>query len=85
MIGGGAEDPDVVADDETDDEEDSDEEEDGECVVAGVEGEEVEEDAVVAGVCMRSAQGGLISWDLHRGFCSIVFRASVAADAREPP
>ena len=88
MIGGGSrliielEDPEGVADDETDNDEDGDV---GEVVVAGVEDEEDAEDAEDEDVSIRSAQGERMSWDLQRGFCSRIVKASVAAGARDPP
>ena len=64
------EDPDGAEVDETDKDED--------CEMVG--------DVVfVVEASMRSAQGGLVSWDLHREFCFIRCKASVAAGANDPP
>ena len=91
MIGGGAEDPVVIIDDETDVEEEGEAVDDGaeeevtDVEGDGVEDEEIEEEDDVEAEYMRSAHGGLMSSVLQLGFCSRISMAPLAAEAREPP
>ena len=66
----------VVEDADCDEDEDMDKDEEFEVV----EGEVVDEVLNIS-----SANGGLVSWGLHREFCSTNCKASVATEASDPP